>query len=337
MKAHLPILALLLLLLPSAVADRGGREQGPPADRLFAVAFTPDGKGLWVDSHFAGIRLIDAETGTEIRSLSGPAAGQGRTFLCLSPDGRLLAASTGGTVKVWNTTDGTLAGTWQPKQYLVSWAQFAPDGKSLLTEADRGTPGGHDVVLWSVPSGEPIRRLEGHTTLIYGLAFDGHRAVTCGASGDTVRVWDVDAGKETAALPATATVPVLLPGERAVTATGGEATVWDLAAGKPLATLKETGGNIYALALSPDGSRLAEGSSSVIRIWDLSTYAGTVLADSHSGGEPEAGPVGEVEALAWSPDGTRLAAGGYEPVVRIWDVKSGKEVARFPASPPQKK
>jgi WD40 repeat protein len=56
-----------------------------------------------------------------------------------------------------------------------------------------------------------------------------------------------------------------------------------------------------------------------VRLWDLKTG--------------EANPLGHqpstVESLAFSPDGTLLASGGNDNTVLVWDVGSGKQVARF--------
>ncbi len=38
---------------------------------------------------------------------------------------------------------------------------------------------------------------------------------------------------------------------------------------------------------------------------------------------------GSILALAFSPDGGLLASGGYDAVVRVWDVRSGAQVAEL--------
>ena len=78
----------------------------------------------------------------------------------------------------------------------------------------------------------------------------------------------------------------------------------------------EITGNI---AFSPDGTRLAVGSS--IGIW---------IYDVRPGKEKEldlfTGNTEVVNALAFSPDGTMIASGGSDQTVRLWDTTTGQQV-----------
>jgi WD40 repeat protein len=92
-----------------------------------------------------------------------------------------------------------------------------------------------------------------------------------------------------------------------------------------------TAGAIRAVAVSPDGKRVASvNMNGRVGVWDAAT--GRQL---HELAGSEAGE----GCLAFSPDGRYLATGGQldsrtgsgEYRVRLWEVRTGKERARFPA------
>jgi WD40 repeat protein len=77
-----------------------------------------------------------------------------------------------------------------------------------------------------------------------------------------------------------------------------------------------------SLALSPDGTTLATGSTSgTVVLWDWGT------------GRPKLKPfqahAGKVHGLAFAPDGQTLATTGEDKTAKLWDLKSGKEPATF--------
>jgi WD40 repeat protein len=95
-------------------------------------------------------------------------------------------------------------------------------------------------------------------------------------------------------------------------------------------------GEITTIAFSPDGvqalsgSKADQGSDQNVRLWEVRTGKEICSLKSHRGG---------VRSVAFSPDGlSAVSAGGsivkmsgriYDAAVRLWDLRSQKEVARF--------
>ncbi|MBV6426130.1 MAG: Protein TolB [Haliscomenobacter sp.] len=79
--------------------------------------------------------------------------------------------------------------------------------------------------------------------------------------------------------------------------------------------------SVNNVAFSPDGKRLATGSSDkTAKIWDVET--GQVLRTME-------GHLDNVSSVAFSPDGKRLATGSDDKTAKIWDVETGEVLLRL--------
>jgi WD40 repeat protein/serine/threonine protein kinase len=197
------------------------------------------------------------------------------------------------------------------------------------------------------------------------LSPDGAHAVYWGEKDRTVRLWDVPAGKEIAALPHAALVSVLAfrPDGRqiAVGSEDGSVRLWEPQTDRPTIDLALHPSPVVAVAYSPDGRRLLSlDRESSYRLSDAAMgkqlallgdpqarcVAARFTADSRrlvAGHGKEiwlweattgkhVGLVGshqhDVEHLLISPDGSRVASQClYEIDVHLWDVAGAKEVA----------
>jgi WD40 repeat protein len=175
---------------------------------------------------------------------------------------------------------------------------------------------------------EPILKheFEGHKKDIQSFVFlQDNVHIVSGSEDGTMRKWNCDTG---------------------------------LVVGEPW---KCEGGDVYALALSPDGKMIAcgRGDGSIQRwntdgemiegVWPGHSEAvralswspsgsriasgskdGTILIREAESGQVEVGPIKTkqegVYALAYSPSGDRIASGGYDETICIWDTKTGKLV-----------
>ena len=99
-----------------------------------------------------------------------------------------------------------------------------------------------------------------------------------------------------------------------------QAAIWDAWTGERLLTISGHSGDVFGVAFSRDGTRLATGSADgTARIWDAQSGEELVRLSGHGG---------LVALVDFSPDGTRLLTGGGDGTARVWDVSetAGAEV-----------
>jgi WD40 repeat protein/beta-lactamase regulating signal transducer with metallopeptidase domain len=302
-------------------------------DALTSLAWSPDGRFLVTAGYDRSMKLWVVTTGPW-RMLTGH-TGPVKTAV-FSPDGKFILSGGGWpkgdkTLRLWDAQTGKEIRKFEGHTDQVSTAAFAPDGKTILS-------GGVDSVLrrYDVESGELLQELKGHSDHIIDVKFsrDGRLAVT--ASHDkTVRIWDLESGRTLHVLTGhTEWVrgADFTPDARRVVSAGRDATVrvWDVEKGTELKRIdlpKEQADApsspkewIDALALSPDGKRVAAPQGSVVRIFDVETGRQLRQLEGHPA---------SVMGVAWSPDGKTLLSGSYDRTARLWDMETGRELHVF--------
>jgi RNA polymerase sigma factor (sigma-70 family) len=306
------------------------------------AAFSPDGKRLALAS---GGRVLVRDVATGQPCHDFPDQGVSGV-VAFAPDGKTLATG-GDAVRLWDPLTGRLKArlTGQPgESYGLA---FSPDGR-LLASASRDL----SIGLWQVGTGREVRqlgRLEGRPWAMHGLHFlgDGKTVAALNVAERAVQVWDVATGKEVRCLRAPGEeirdVAFFPDGNTIVTKIRDKQgrdekgfRLWDLAAGNEIPQHRPFPDDVACMAVSPDGKVLALGRGGVNPTEAL--YGSVSLWDPAEGREVcrlparQVGPYQApdwVQTLAFSPDGRAVAAGYSDGAVRLWEVASGKERARF--------
>ena len=82
------------------------------------------------------VRRIDTKTGRMIGTIHHPAANVG--LIALSPDGTRLAGSRKNGASVWEIATGKEVLKLEHPGFASQCVAFAPDGKTIVTNADFG-------------------------------------------------------------------------------------------------------------------------------------------------------------------------------------------------------
>jgi WD40 repeat protein len=249
------------------------------------------------------VRIWDLHTGFQVGE---PLVGHtgALTGVAFNPRGDTIASSSAdGTIRLWRTSSHEFIGELKVRQPVHSVA-FSPNGDRLAFAG-----GDCHVGLWDLASSEatPLP-CDGHGAVL-AVAFNPKgTSVAAGGVDGKLRVWGVDGSQR----PWTRDILDPLSSETK--------SQFNLASGRP--------GVVTSIAFSPDGTRVASGSSlwrsdespsGVIQRWDAAT--------GQASGAPMHPPEGSVMAVAFSPptagkSANRIVAGDSDYTVRIWDADS---------------
>jgi WD40 repeat protein/DNA-binding SARP family transcriptional activator len=314
-----------------------------PVNQPKDTALSPDGERLavawyWPENGGEEGAVFDVSTGDRVFPLEGPncCVSPRSRGVSWSPDGRLIAASSAGTVRVWDAETGGLRHTLLGHSSLVLSVAWSPDSKRLVTGSLDGTAEVWDIGPEGVEERWSLFAQETRSGVV-GVAFspDGTRVMAGDADITAVKVWDLGptgnaewANLPTPGFPAAEFMP---DGRRVMTSSGngyaGKAvTIWDIRTGHELRTIGPATDffRFYAFDVRPDGGSIALGGHSTpgglggisaARAWDAST--GEELF--------RIGHYLDVIEITFSRDGEYLATASWDGTAKIVD-RSGRVV-----------
>lgn len=317
-------------LLVTASADKTVRlwtpDKSEPIDtflghgaEVWSVALSGDGRRVVTasDDGTARIWVIGTKVSLILAGHTEPV--QSAMF---SGDGNnVVTASNDRTARIWDARTGKLKAVLGGHTAKVRTAVFSPDGTRVLTASADNT-----ARLWNVEPrvDTPIMNLRGHDEGVRTAAFsrDRHLIVTGAGDGSAI-VWDASTGVPRAVLrkhgARVSSVMFSSDGERVITGSYDRtARISDAQTGSELAVLKEHNGPVRSAVFSPDGLLVAT-ASDMTRLWNAKTGDIVIRLD---------GQQGEIYAAAFTGDGKRVVTFGADRSFSVWDIQTGKEVAR---------
>lgn len=244
-----------------------------------------------------------------------------------SPDGSLIASgSEDATVRIWNSSDGSLVHELIGHKEIVNDLSFSPDGTILASASNDGS-----VRFWDVDDGNLIRTIDPLIDRVYNVEFspDGN-LIAIGGNKCFIELRHVNSGIFRRSLPQPKCVErsqgmvsnwgidFTSDGEEIITGegrigSGGSIQRREVEEYVPPTLLEGYRLRTRDLDISPDDTTLTVAFMGSSVFWLMDAENGSLL-------ETFTGHTYRVNSVVFSPDGKLIASGSRDKTIGLWNL-----------------
>ena len=304
-------------------------------DRVIHITYSHQGKYLATGSSDGVARVWDPMSGQEIvRMIHQPLVGT----VAFSPDDKYLVTTNGkdNVARIWKVTTGEeVARMIHEGSAGIRHLAYSPDGKYLATATGNGN---YSVRIWEVATAQQAVLVSHNGAVNAILQSPGSKYLVTASDDHTARLWETITGREIARFDHEDDVfDIALDASGKFLATASRdhtIRIWDITTHREVARMKHQN-RIETFAYSLDGQHLAVSVSQdhTAYLWNVASgmkkklqHGSPVLSYGRTRVMPN---LVSVKAIAFSHNSKFLVTTGMDYTARIWEVATGKEIARM--------
>ncbi len=263
------------------------------SERITQIEYTPDGKYIVSAGDDKILKIWDAVTGRELRTLSGHTS-ESIHFAILPGLKSIISGGLENRLYIWDFESGILLRTidLRPNSSCVYDISVSPDGQFAAVAIYAQDTEDNRIEIYHIQTGTMTRSLSGYQDMIRSVRFSPDGKYIAGGGGGWEN-FENEPSKD------------------------NSICIWDIKKGHITRQFNGHRHRVNSVRFSDDGKRIISASlDSTVRIWNM--QAGKA--------EKEFFARSAVNDAAFAPDGKHMICAGDQDEIRIWDLITDRDI-----------